>query len=41
MEDGNVANNLVVHIEREFTEKYNFEDILMEVRSMADQKADL
>ena len=41
MEDGNLANNLVVHIEREIAEKYNFEDILMEVKSMADRKADL
>ena len=40
MEDGNLANNLVVHIEHEIAEKYNFEDILMEVKSMADWKAD-
>ena len=41
MEDENLANNLVVHIEREIAEKYNFEAILLEFKSMNDRKADL
>ena len=41
MEDDNLANNLVVHIEREITEKYHFEDILAEFKSISDRKADL
>ena len=40
MEDDNPANNLVVHIEREIAEKYNFEDILAEFKSISDRKAD-
>ena len=40
MEDENLANNLVVHIEREIAEKYNFEDILIEFKSRNYRKAD-
>ncbi|XP_044382616.1 zinc finger protein 862 isoform X1 [Triticum aestivum] len=41
MKDENLANNLVVHIEREIAEKYTFEDILAEFKSISDRKADL
>ena len=41
MEDENLANNLIVHIEREIAEKYDFEAVLTEFRSKTDRKADL
>uniref|UniRef100_A0ACD5X541 Uncharacterized protein n=1 Tax=Avena sativa TaxID=4498 RepID=A0ACD5X541_AVESA len=41
MADENLANNLVVHIEREIAEKYDFEAVLTEFKGKGDQKADL
>nr|XP_051206645.1 uncharacterized protein LOC127321670 [Lolium perenne] len=41
MGDENLANNLVVHIEREIAEKYDFEAVLTSFKSKADRKADL
>uniref|UniRef100_A0ACD5V0I4 Uncharacterized protein n=1 Tax=Avena sativa TaxID=4498 RepID=A0ACD5V0I4_AVESA len=41
MADENLANNLVVHIEREIAEKYNFEAVLTEFKRKGDRKADL
>jgi hypothetical protein len=41
MGDKNLANNLVVHIEHETAEKYDFEAVLTSFKSKADRKADL
>ena len=41
MEDDHLANNLLVNVEGEILEKYSYEDIIDDFRSMADRKADL
>jgi hypothetical protein len=41
MGDTDLANNLVAHIEREVTEKYDFEVVLTSFTTKADRKADL
>ena len=41
MEDGFLANSLVVHIEGEIGDNYSHEDIIDEFKGIKDRKADL
>ena len=41
MGDVNLDNNLVVHIDREIAEKYDFVAVLAEFKSKGNRKADL
>jgi hypothetical protein len=41
MEDDNLANNLLVHIECDILEDYNYDDVISDFKSIKDGAADL
>jgi hypothetical protein len=41
MEDDNLANNLLVHIECDILEDYNYDDVISDFKSIKDRAADL
>ena len=41
MEDENLANNLLVHIEGGILENYSYEDVIADFRSKGDRRVDL
>jgi hypothetical protein len=41
LEDDNLANNMLVHIEGDILEKYKYDDVISDFKSIKDRAADL